>query len=91
MRNALTILLPLIAPTILYFLLKQNSGSSPRIAAKDAPWVWLGGAGIMLAGTVLIAWGLLSGGPAGSDYERARFQDGELIRGRIIPPDTSKP
>jgi hypothetical protein len=91
MRNALTILLPLLAPTILYFILKQKVGASPSIAAKDAPWVWLGGIGMLLAAVLMTAWALFSGGPAGSSYERTRFEDGKVIPGRIIPPDASKP
>ena len=52
MRQALSIILPLLAPTLIYLYLKNRGGTPARIAAKDAPWVWLAAAGMAAFGVL---------------------------------------
>ena len=87
MRQALTILLPLLAPTFLYIYLKNRKGTPIRVAAKDAPWVWLGAGGVALAAVLLTILALTSGGPTDSTYKPARFEDGRVVPGDIVPRD----
>jgi len=86
MRNALSILIPLLAPTLLYLLLKRGQGHSPAIAAKNAPWIWLAGGGVALAAAVLSIWGLSTGAPPTSDYRPAQFKDGKVVSGELAEP-----
>lgn len=87
MRQALAIILPLLAPTLIYLWLKSRGGTPARIAAKDAPWVWLAAAGIVFAAVVLSVWALTSGGPTESTYRPARFEDGRVVPGAVVPRD----
>jgi len=90
MRQALSILIPLLAPSLLYLYFKTRSGSPVRIAAKDAPWVWLLGAGIGLAAVGLIFWGLTSGGTPNAIYVPSQFKDGRVTSGKLIEKDEKK-
>lgn len=91
MRQALTIILPLLAPALIYIWLKSRGTGSFRIAAKDAPWVWLAGAGVVLAAVVLSVWGLTSGGPTESTYKPAVFKDGQVVPGEVVPKGEKQP
>jgi hypothetical protein len=92
MRQALTIILPLLAPTFLYIYLKTRSGTPIRVAAGDAPWVWLGAAGVGLAAILLTTLALTSGGPTDSTYRPARFEDGRVVPGDVVPrKDAERP
>ncbi len=84
-RQALSILVPLLAPTLIYLYLKNRTGTPVAIAAKDAPWVWLSAAGVALAAVILGAWALTSGGSTESVYEPAHIEDGRVVPGRVVP------
>lgn len=91
MRQALTIILPLLAPTIIYIYLKSRGGGSAKIAAKNAPWIWLGASGVALAALVLTIWALTTGEPTESTYQPARVEDGKVVPGRVVPRETDAP
>lgn len=84
-RQALSIIVPLLAPTLIYLYLKNRSGTPYAIAAKDAPWVWLSAAGVAFAAILLTVWALTSGGATESIYEPARVEDGRVVPGRVVP------
>jgi hypothetical protein len=90
MRQVLSILIPLLAPSLLYLYFKTRSGSPVRIAAKDAPWVWLVGVGISLVAVGLIVWGLTSGGTPTAKYVPSQFKDGRITSGKFIEKDEKK-
>lgn len=90
MSNALAIILPLLAPTIIYMAFKRSQGTTPVIAAKDAPWVWLSGAGVVLLAAVLAVWALTTGGGTDAVYERARFENGQLQPSTITDPEPAE-
>ena len=85
-KNVLAILVPLIAPAALYLLLKRGQGESPVIAARNAPWIWLGAAGVVLAAAVLSFWALSTGGEPGANYQPPRVVDGKVVPGGFTEP-----
>ena len=87
MRQALTILLPLLAPTFFYIWLKSRNGDGVRKAMSEAPWAWLAGAGGALVAVLLVALTLTSGGPTDSVYRPARVVDGAVVPGAVVPRD----
>jgi len=91
MRQALSILIPLLAPTLLYLYFKSRSGTPALVAAKNAPWIWLSAGGIALATLILTVVALTSGAPAGSDYRPPRVVDGKVVPGELSPKSDSKP
>ena len=87
MRQALTILLPLLLPAVLYFLFKSQKLGSFKLAARDAPWVWLSAGGVAFASVVLATWAWTSGAPSTARYEPSTFENGKFIPGKLITPD----
>ena len=87
MRQALTILLPLLLPAVLYIVIKSQKLGSFKLAARDAPWVWLAAGGVAFAAVVLATWAWTSGAPAGARYEPPSYEDGKLVPGKLIEPD----
>lgn len=83
MRQALSVLLPLLAPTLIYIYLKTRQGTPISIAARNAPWIWLTGGGVLLAAAILATVALTSGEPTDSVYRPARFEDGKVVPGDV--------
>lgn len=81
-RILLTYILPLLVPTVIYFLWLRFSGGGAQ--QRETPWAWLIGAGIFLAAVVLAGLALLGGTPEGV-YEPAHMEDGKLVPGRFRP------
>lgn len=96
-RLLIEFLLPLLAPTILYaFWLAWQQGRQPPAEAgepaqpvrswRDAPWIWLGGIGIVLVAGVALTLGLSrSLGEAGGTYVSPRVIDGRVVPGHVEP------
>ena len=87
-RQVLTIIIPILAPTLIYLFIKTRSGTPITIAAKDAPWVWLAAGGVTLAAAILVTWALTTGGDTSSTYQPAQVIDGKVVPGEIVPRDT---
>jgi Family of unknown function (DUF6111) len=87
MRRLLTILIPLLLPTLLYFgyiwFGRQRAAPSPSAApsARDVPWLWLGIAGLLLLAVTLVASALYGGAEPGSHYEPPQLIDGQVQPG----------
>ncbi len=85
MRQVLQIVIPLLLPTVAYFLFltiaRRNApaGSSP----PPVPWVWLGVAGAVLLAVSLTAFALMGGAPPGSHYEPPKLIDGKIEPGHF--------
>lgn len=90
MRQALTILMPLLLPALLYILIKSQKLGSFKLAARDAPWVWLSAGGVAFAAVVLATWAWTSGAPADARYEPPSYKDGKIVPGNLITPDSSE-
>jgi bacteriorhodopsin len=87
-RALLQYLLPLILPTVLYFiwaLAIRDSGSGKKLATilREGPWFWLIVAGMLLAGASLVFTALSRGGDPGGRYIAPRLEDGRVVPGHI--------
>lgn len=89
MRAFLTIVVPLLLPTLLYlaylfFVRPRVVGPQGQTAQESARiWVWLGVAGMVLAAITFFAVAELDGAPPGSRYEPAQLIDGKIQPGRF--------
>lgn len=84
MRRLLTILIPLLLPTLLYFgyiLIGRQRGTASGAASRDIPWLWLGVAGLLLLAVTLVASALFGGAEPGSHYEPPQLIDGQVQPG----------
>ncbi|MBM3478984.1 MAG: hypothetical protein FJX69_07175 [Alphaproteobacteria bacterium] len=93
-------LLPLLAPTIAYAIWRAlarraappgegEPGAAPAAASwREAPWIWLGGIGILLVVAVAATLGLTRslGDIGGGTYVAPRSVDGRIVPGHLDPP-----
>ncbi len=89
-RILLQYLLPLILPTVLYFLwvnYKRRKDPNADISVRRA-WFWLISSGCLLLIVVLVFTGLTRGTPAGGTYEPPRLENGEIVPSKVVPPKT---
>lgn len=88
MRSLLTILIPLLLPTLLYFgyvwiARRRGGGGAGGQPTRDIPWLWLGGAGVLLLAVTLLATALFGGAMPGSRYEPPQLIDGQVRPGEF--------
>lgn len=87
MRRLLTILIPLLLPTLLYFgylWFARNRGATAAGGSqspRDIPWLWLGVAGLLLLAVTLVASSLFGGAAPGSRYHPPQLIDGQVQPG----------
>ncbi|MEY4680169.1 MAG: hypothetical protein ACO3DJ_02275 [Alphaproteobacteria bacterium] len=94
-------LLPLLAPTIAYAIWRaiaarraaapgdgEPGGAPAATPWREAPWIWLGGTGIVLVVVVAATLGLTRslGDIGGGTYVAPRSVDGRIVPGHIEPP-----
>ncbi|MCC7048193.1 MAG: hypothetical protein IT562_15880 [Alphaproteobacteria bacterium] len=98
-RLLVSIVLPLLLPTVLYLVYAWHLGRRARArggdggavpAEVDVPWSWLVLAGVVLAGVVLalisVAVNFIdTGAKPGAHYEPAHMENGKLVPGRTTP------
>ncbi|HTC18758.1 MAG TPA: DUF6111 family protein [Stellaceae bacterium] len=84
-RVALTILLPLLAPTALYFLWYYAFGRKAESSAAHRPWTWLVIAGLAAAAAVLFTVGIDAGGDRGGLYVPPHVEGGAVVPGQVVP------
>jgi hypothetical protein len=103
MRVFLTVILPLLAPSLLYlgwlFLWRKpppapddpaaaDTGLKARLAGADVPWVTLVLSGAVLAVAATMATYLLQPmGQPGSTYVPPRLENGRLVPSEMRPAD----
>lgn len=88
MRIALTILLPILLPFIIFILWRAlGLGKSVPRWFEDLPWVTLLASGIILAGLTLTTWTLLDRAPAGTEYVPPHVEDGKIVPGGFKEPE----
>lgn len=91
-RIFLTIVLPLLLPTLVYALwlvaMRRAALAGPA-PWRTLPWAWLVGAGLALATLLLFFVGVHVGSPEGT-YVPPRYIDGRVVPGHIVPPEPAK-
>lgn len=88
LRVALTIVLPLILPTVLYLVwLRLANWSQDGDAAGWAalPWLWLAATGVVLLAAVLFVVTVHFGTSTPGVYVPPRYENGRIIPGHIEP------
>lgn len=100
MRVFLTIVLPLLAPALIYAAYfgtierRREKALAEGAAAPwwaAAPWPWLLLAGVALSGAVFAFMALTGGADPHSVYVPAQMEDGRLVPGRQGAPDGGVP
>ena len=89
-RVFLTIVLPLLLPTVLYVLWLMASQRAPIAAPalwRELPWPWLVAAGVALASLLLYLVVIGAGGPSLGTYVPPRYIDGQVVPGHLVPAD----
>ncbi|MEX2200371.1 MAG: DUF6111 family protein [Dongiaceae bacterium] len=79
MRAFLSIVLPLLAPALLYFVIVGRRNSAGEI--RPVPWVWLAVAGAVLMLITLGALWLFDGANPGATYVPPHLEDGKIAPG----------
>lgn len=83
MRAFLQIAIPLVLPTLLYFLYVKMVRRSGGNAPPDVPWIWLAVAGGALVLVSIAAFSMMGGAPPGSVYEPPKLIDGKIQPGHF--------
>jgi uncharacterized protein DUF6111 len=84
MRIVLSVVLPLVLPTLLYFAymsVQRRRGVAAAVQPTDVPWSWLVAAGAVLLAASLLAFFLLEQGTGRGTYHPARIIDGRIEPG----------
>ncbi|TDQ84013.1 hypothetical protein A8950_0559 [Dongia mobilis] len=82
MRAFLTIFIPLLLPSAIYWLylnIRQRQG----LPFREVPWTWLGGAGIFLAMAALIVTWYADAEPTSGRYVPPQVIDGKVVPGHF--------
>jgi Family of unknown function (DUF6111) len=88
LRVVLTIVLPLLLPTVLYLLWIATLGPSHdggAIPWTAMPWVWLAGAGAILLAIVLFVVTVHFGSSQEGVYVPPRWQGDRIVPGHVEP------
>ena len=86
LRVFLTVVLPLLLPTVLYLLWVstfgvERGGNAVRWTA--VPWIWLAGAGVVLLAIVLFV--VTVGSITTGVYVPPRWEGGRIVPGHMEP------
>ena len=86
-RVFLTVVVPLLLPTVVYVLWLLAFGRarvSTAMAWQALPWLWLGVAGVLLAAAVLFVL-VGHGGPRNGVYVPPHAEGGRIVPGHVQP------
>ena len=95
-REILTLVVPLILPTVFYLAwlrLTRWSEVGGPVAWQNLPWVWLVAFGVALTALVLFVVTVGFGSDMPGVYVPPRFENGHIVPGHIEPekPMSEKP
>ncbi len=88
LREILTLVVPLLLPTVLYLAwlrFTQWSQSADAMAWHTAPWVWLAAIGVVLTALVLFVVTVGFGTATPGTYVPPRAENGRIVLGPILP------
>jgi hypothetical protein len=87
-REILTLVVPLILPTLLYLAwlrLMHWSEAGDVAAWHKLPWVWLVVTGVALTAMVLLVVTVGFGNPVPGTYVPPHAENGHIVPGHIVP------
>lgn len=88
MRIFLQVILPLIAPAVLYAIwtnaARRKAGQSGLPGWEEGHWFWMIVAGFVLVVAIFVFF-VLGNRDEDGTYIPPRFEDGKVIPGRIVP------
>jgi hypothetical protein len=89
MRQFFSIVVPLLLPTVLYFLYmttmrRRSTTAGGKGVWEEVPWTWLGLAGAFLMAVTIGAFALFDGAEPGSEYRPPRLIDGKIEPGGFV-------
>ncbi len=90
-RVIVSVVVPLVLPTILYFAYAWYLARRARAAGQedpkvlDVPWSWLVGAGVALAAISFGVNFMGEGDKPGGVYVPPHVEDGKIVPGRVVP------
>ena len=88
LREILTLVVPLLLPTVLYLVwLRATRWSEAGTAAAwgKFPWVWLAAIGVALTAVVLVVVTVGFGTAMPGIYVPPRYEGGNIVPGHIVP------
>ena len=91
LRVVLSVLLPLVLPTALYFAYAWYVGQQAEAEGEeepkelDVPWSWLISTGLVLALIALAVTVMDPDAKPGAVYEPPHLENGKLVPGRMRP------
>jgi hypothetical protein len=91
LREILTLVVPLVLPTVLYLVWLRAvrwSEEGGALAWRKLPWVWLAAIGVMLTAIVLFVVTVGFGTAAPGIYVPPRFENGRIVPGHV---ESAKP
>jgi Family of unknown function (DUF6111) len=90
-RILLTIVLPLLLPTLLYLVwlaASQRTALAGPAPWRDMPWTWLVAAGVVLAALFLFFINIRVGSQG--SYVPPIYIDGRVVPGHVVPREPGK-
>jgi hypothetical protein len=82
-RILLQILLPLLLPTVAYFLWALLGRPGAPDVLEETPWFWLIIVGVVLMAGGLVAMALTGGVDPGSQIIQPRLEDGRVVPAEV--------
>lgn len=89
LRELLTLVVPLVLPTVLYLVWLRAmrwSEQGSTVSWRAMPWVWLAATGAALAALVLFVVTVHFGTATPGLYVPPRVENGQIVPGHIDPP-----
>ena len=84
-REILTLVVPLILPTVLYLAWLRWSEAGGAVVWQKLPWVWLIAAGVVLTALVLFVVTVGFGTAQPGTYVPPYFENGRIVPGHMDP------
>jgi hypothetical protein len=84
-RIALTIVVPLLLPTVLYWLWLRATGRLAVGGYAALPWPWLLSVGVALTALTLVVVTVHYGNSPQGAYVAPHVEDGKMVPGHVVP------
>lgn len=87
-REILTLVVPLLLPTVIYVIwlsAARSSGANGAVAWRKLPWVWLALSGVGFAAVVLFVVTVGFGTTTPGVYVPPHIENGRIVPGHVEP------